>query len=226
MRIVSVKGLYLLEGGDEQTKAAIAKGAGFRLHRPGCGAGCKACASGMPFDFYFTSSTTDVARAVYLAHQRKIEVEIGDEKLAAAVKVQVELREAQATVEDDRVVEMKVRVKLKPGCPETAKMVGATVAKRLQQAFPAKLKAELDYDSLAVLEHREVKLPEEFVSLRGLLGVDRLPADTARVMRQAIAKAKKTEPDRLAASDGWLILEYICADYLGGPGEIPAPEEG
>ena len=88
-------------------------------------------------------------------------------------------------------------------------IVRRAVAKGLSAKHRAKMKIE-------VIESCEIKLPEAWVSARGLLGRDRIPQDAAGVICLAIAKARKT---RGVADDvdGWSILTLIAADYLAGP---------
>lgn len=215
MKILSVRGVYALEATQAREDIApVAKAGAFRFHATDrCPTDCPGCAARVPAGWWWCDNEEDVARAAHAAERLGEVLEIGDDQLRAKVDELVAARKAQPE-ELERVIEMKVRVKLARGCGDTTAQVGATVAKQLQKAFPASLKKTLEYESLAVLEHREVKLPEEWVSIRGLFGADRIPADVAKILRRAMAKAVKN-----GATKGWQTLEPIAADYLAGPGD-------
>lgn len=54
----------------------------------------------------------------------------------------------------------------------------------------------------------------EWVQLTGLFGSSAVPAEAAETIRQAIKKAEKE--GTVTSKNRWQLIEYLCADYLGG----------
>jgi hypothetical protein len=105
-----------------------------------------------------------------------------------------------------RVVACKVRLELAEGCRESP------------SEATSRLLAVLGQD--AVLRRIVIEEPRECVapragweSLRGLLGADRVPAETAEIFRLAIARARKIADKAL---EPWVAIELALADFLAG----------
>lgn len=54
----------------------------------------------------------------------------------------------------------------------------------------------------------------EWVPLSSIIGGASIPAEAADVIRQAVKKAEKE--GTITSKNRWQLIEYLCADYLGG----------
>jgi len=57
---------------------------------------------------------------------------------------------------------------------------------------------------------------QRWVPLATIFGVDEVPAQAARVMQRAVARL--VELGDVSEKARWQTIEYLCADYLAGPG--------
>lgn len=123
-----------------------------------------------------------------------------------------------------RTIQVKVRVDLLPDCQESARRVATVIRSAIAMGLTQETMVRHAYEAVTLIEPAEIRLPEKWVSARGVLGAHRVPEEVATVMRRAIARVRKSDPKALGQVDGWRALELICADFLAGPGSSPQEE--
>lgn len=79
--------------------------------------------------------------------------------------------------------------------------IGAAIHSMIQSANEKMNDAEFDEDG-------------EWTYLAKLFGSNAIPGEAAKVIQQAIKKAEKE--GTITSKNRWQLIEYLCADYLGG----------
>lgn len=116
-------------------------------------------------------------------------------------------------VQLDRVVEQDVNARIMKN--EMQDQLTANIAKRGQlESLP--LLAEIGNKIKIISGHHRIKSARQagMKEISKVFGSNSIPSDAAGVISQALKKAEKEGV--VTKKNRWQLIEYLCADYLGG----------